>query len=616
MLLENPGQILCGSIGEGTATGLTRGYQLPLEDSDVLMVKGRIALNDIHTLGIHDGFLNICDSRDTSKVSYVRKDKFLDITIEERDEGISKLRLEFHGEAIKVTTGPALNETFRGANANISYDNVPALECKDGWPMQAERWRLRKRISGWPSLVLTDFVTQKAFHVVPVSHPKSKNPVIEWRFSFSLAEKYLMLSLSKWQKNCYMLTKIICKKAFQGFKLLCSYHIKTMILWMLEEYSAEFFREDTICAMVILLLERLILQFSRKRIPNYFIETCNLIDCMQREHVLACVRILSAVRNNPMYYLMETLKEHFVIRGRGSIYEQLKTPTKCFTYFSRTSILFKMLRGIAYDLQRRIKCYQFMISPLNYKPILEIICKMTHLQYQEIGLKWVCPDLLNEDFTIGLNEYQHDLTICLSSMYCALGSHLRVKFSNSEGSTREQFFVKTNKFFGAALADVTETYGSIYAEYAAFLIDCGDLERAKWMIERSKSSQNEVYNHFISGHGYFRVKSLYFVLLLEMELALRLKQDNKRIVNQYEARLLTDGIGLHDEISCEMSGSHKMKDLIQAIEQRGDMDYYDSCTRQRIDALKKLILGHHGENARLIYGILKERSTFGDENEN
>ena len=73
------------------------------------------------------------------------------------------------------------------------------------------------------------------FNLVPVGHPHSDMQEMEWRISFSLAERALVWSFNHAQMQCYAIMKIILKEFIKvrcrpQNQVLCSYFIKTFFV--------------------------------------------------------------------------------------------------------------------------------------------------------------------------------------------------------------------------------------------------------------------------------------------------------------------------------------------------------------------------------------------------
>jgi hypothetical protein len=104
--------------------------------------------------------------------------------------------------------GPSLTlSNFKG-----DMDVVSCLACSS-WPEIAREWRYRERKYGWPSMKLISKIIDGGCHLVPVSYNSrlTDNNESDWRLSFSMAEKSLIVSFNHTQFLTYGLLKLFCK---------------------------------------------------------------------------------------------------------------------------------------------------------------------------------------------------------------------------------------------------------------------------------------------------------------------------------------------------------------------------------------------------------------------
>ena len=92
-------------------------------------------------------------------------------------------------------------------------DCVPSIHC-EFWPSCAQEWVKRCRQFGWPTARDISSIVAFGCHLVPVGHPKSPLKLIEWRISFSIAERTLVWSFNRVQMQCYAVMKIILKEFY------------------------------------------------------------------------------------------------------------------------------------------------------------------------------------------------------------------------------------------------------------------------------------------------------------------------------------------------------------------------------------------------------------------
>ncbi|VDI28120.1 Hypothetical predicted protein, partial [Mytilus galloprovincialis] len=131
-------------------------------------------------------------------------------------------------------------------NLTDTHDFAWCLRC-DEWISQAQPWVSRPRTT-WPSPELISKIISCGVLYVPIGYKESCNEQIQWRISFSVAEKVLIFSFNHIQLLCYALLKILIKEIVEKEEdlksLLCSYFLKTVMFWMLEESDPSMWRPD------------------------------------------------------------------------------------------------------------------------------------------------------------------------------------------------------------------------------------------------------------------------------------------------------------------------------------------------------------------------------------
>ncbi|XP_066919873.1 cyclic GMP-AMP synthase-like receptor 2 [Clytia hemisphaerica] len=156
------------------------------------------------------------------------------------------------------------------------------------------------RLEKWPMNIKKDFLDRKTnfkefseipLFLIPKSHPESQNPMVEWRLSFSLVEKEILLNLPLSWRKVYLIIKSQFKESHeQSFEILPdqqyyqspleSYHIKTVLLWLYEKHTD--FDENDIIGLLKLVVDRLLEAFSEMKLPNYFIPGQNILRNAQK----------------------------------------------------------------------------------------------------------------------------------------------------------------------------------------------------------------------------------------------------------------------------------------------------------------------------------------------
>ncbi|CAC5423065.1 unnamed protein product [Mytilus coruscus] len=159
-----------------------------------------------------------------------------------------------------------------------THDFAFCLKC-DKWISQAQPWIIRSRRT-WPSSDLISKIVSCGVLYVPIGFKGSSNEKLQWRISFSVAEKILIFSFNHVQLLCYALLKILVKETVEKDEdlksLLCSYFLKTLMFWMLEESDPSMWRPDKMIPCFMSCLKRLIYCVDYSTLLHYFIPDYNL----------------------------------------------------------------------------------------------------------------------------------------------------------------------------------------------------------------------------------------------------------------------------------------------------------------------------------------------------
>ncbi|XP_063416235.1 uncharacterized protein LOC134697879 [Mytilus trossulus] len=162
-----------------------------------------------------------------------------------------KFKRKFTGCVWSTVHGPCLNDE------SGQYDIAYYLRCKS-WITQAKHW-IRRPNNSWPEDDVKQAIIKHGILFVPIGDKGSIKEDLEWRISFSVAEKFLIYTFTHTQLLCYALMKIILKdvinkKEFLSEEnirenspdLLCSYFLKTIVFWVSEELPPSIWKTSTI----------------------------------------------------------------------------------------------------------------------------------------------------------------------------------------------------------------------------------------------------------------------------------------------------------------------------------------------------------------------------------
>src|SRR6218665_1875691 len=184
--------------------------------------------------------------------------------------------------AQRIIKGPAVqSKQHYDAEHSIARDAVVSMWCPQ-WPLEARDWPLRTRNNGWPTTTTICKVMQNGFHVVYAQHRSCRDDKYQFRLSFSFAEAILLQSWTKTQQIVYHLLRFFAKRELiqkdwpKEDEVLCTYHLKTLMLWSCEEKPPEWWDSSSAIAICCELLKKLLEWLKKGYCPNYFIPEANL----------------------------------------------------------------------------------------------------------------------------------------------------------------------------------------------------------------------------------------------------------------------------------------------------------------------------------------------------
>ena len=166
--------------------------------------------------------------------------------------------------------------------SEYGFDNVLSICCRF-WPKSAAEWIDRPRHHGWPLLKDKEKITEFGCHLVPIGHPTSPMKPLQWRISFSIAERTLVWSFNHTQMQCYAVMKLILKEfvkakcSEENKDVLCSYFIKTFLFWQYEATDIKFWRTQNLNGCLLHLLREFYKCIQTGVLRHYFIPRFNLL---------------------------------------------------------------------------------------------------------------------------------------------------------------------------------------------------------------------------------------------------------------------------------------------------------------------------------------------------
>ncbi|XP_062569347.1 uncharacterized protein LOC134231401 [Saccostrea cucullata] len=184
-------------------------------------------------------------------------------------------------DAMRQLFAPSLTPHGPCAGGNLSgieYDIAYCFAC-DFWPPVAASWI--DRCHSWPKTHVLWEIIKSGCHFVATGHKLGNYEDHEWRISFSRAEQILVYSMNHTQFLTYGLLKLILKEVInkglgEEDKLLCSYHMKTAVFWLIQQNTIPLW-----CPQNLLLCFwecfKLILKWVYEGVcPNFFVSQNNM----------------------------------------------------------------------------------------------------------------------------------------------------------------------------------------------------------------------------------------------------------------------------------------------------------------------------------------------------
>ncbi|XP_052765760.1 uncharacterized protein LOC128207013 [Mya arenaria] len=310
-------------------------------------------------------------------------------------------------------------------------DMVSALHCAT-LPEECQYLFTRMRPGHWPRKEVLEKAKGLGTFVVRQGHPNSPKSELEWRFSTSQIERLLMFDLNIVQLRTYIILKLIRKSRFKEMveDRLSTFHFKTALLFTVEKYPPEIWRDENLTQCIINCLTTL-QEFVRKRsCPHYTTAGVNLFAGKLKDWELQKIdKELSVIIEEPMRGFisihMDSLQDRILDIEKES--KAKETALYCFMQFCAMyntvegkegleskadgihSLRLKQLPAEIMDTKSFIMSEK--IPNRWFKEILKIQCCFLGSVWASfhIANKWAFPDDINIPYAVSLDA---DLTSC------------------------------------------------------------------------------------------------------------------------------------------------------------------------------------------------------------
>lgn len=270
--------------------------------------------------------------------------------------------------------GPAVMKSVNGEE----FDFVISVKS-ESWPNIAMEWINRKRKFRWPSQKMVHSIVKKGCNIVPVGSSRNHESDEDWRLSFCMAEQELIETFNHSQLIVYGALKLVLKEILDkdnDAHLICSYFLKTIMFWVVEETSSSNWIPQNLLLCFQMCIRRLIKFVKEENCPNYFVISNNIfherINSSNKENLL---RVLYNIANNGWQWMMETqtLKRYpyFISGETNKMKEKLKEEISQKEQLD----IFNLVYQIVFRYRQHICFIMSRVSPMN-KHLLSTMCKV------------------------------------------------------------------------------------------------------------------------------------------------------------------------------------------------------------------------------------------------
>ncbi|XP_070561267.1 uncharacterized protein [Ptychodera flava] len=191
-----------------------------------------------------------------------------------------------------------------------TVDGALALICKD-WPSIAMNWMTRDR--KWPTSDVVRAIMEAGCHIVPKSYPgDGGDDCLQWRLSFSLAERTLAHTFTDKQRIFYLVVKKIWRDHLKEPKVLSSYHMKTTMFWVSERTATDQWKESNLGDRYMDYFDQMIRFLEQGNVPNFFLPENNMLSHISKSEIEEALKKVREVRRKPLFY-MKDLSNVFIV---------------------------------------------------------------------------------------------------------------------------------------------------------------------------------------------------------------------------------------------------------------------------------------------------------------
>ncbi|XP_052814438.1 uncharacterized protein LOC128241515 [Mya arenaria] len=194
-------------------------------------------------------------------------------------EGNVFVRNDVGDNSLQTQAGVKLISHGPSRSFGDDVDMVSAYQCAR-LPAECQFLFYRPRPGHWPTSDMLVQASQFPVFLVKQGYPDSPyhQRLLEWRFSTSLMERLLVFSFNIIQIKVYVLLKMIRKSFLKQFvgDNLSTFHIKTAMMFTIESYPPDIWREENIVQCALYCMTTLFRWLKLGYCPHFTISGVNL----------------------------------------------------------------------------------------------------------------------------------------------------------------------------------------------------------------------------------------------------------------------------------------------------------------------------------------------------
>ena len=203
-----------------------------------------------------------------------KEDAFLLIPAKFKENVVKNCGLDYQRN--EILSSP-ISPSISGQGALNEYDGVPCLKLSS-WPQVAMIWVNRQKESGlcfhgeWKS----EIAQRAPLFLVPTGNPMDDEQHLQFRLSFSMVEIACFEQISPPMRKMFGIVKYLFKAMFSGSNLLSSYHVKTLMLWKIDQIPLDDWETMKTTDFIKGMMSEIRQTLRTSNIPHFFVENCNI----------------------------------------------------------------------------------------------------------------------------------------------------------------------------------------------------------------------------------------------------------------------------------------------------------------------------------------------------